>query len=222
MRMRGGFTLIELLIVLAILAAMAFVAVPSFDSLASTQVSMAAKDTLRLMRYARNMALQTQQPVLLDFAPGEIRVRSAFDSPDQAAAPAQTDKGASQEGETQGPGRDAVVAGDVESVGLTRRYANVAFALVGYDDSILQGRSAGDRDRADFNRRRPGQDAEEEEARGDWRTRGRVAEEERFTITVRANGTTRPFTLRVRERETESAGDTIAFDFLCSGVIGDE
>lgn len=222
MRMRGGFTLIELLIVLAILAAMAFVAVPSFDSLASTQVSMAAKDTLRLMRYARNMALQTQQPVLLDFAPGEIRVRSAFDSPDQAAAPAQTGKGASQEGETQGPGRDAVVAGDVESVDLTRRYANVAFALVGYDDSILQGRSAGDRDRADFNRRRPGQDAEEEEARGDWRTRGRVAEEERFTITVRANGTTRPFTLRVHERETESAGDTIAFDFLCSGVIGDE
>ncbi len=222
MRMRGGFTLIELLIVLTILAAMAFVAVPSFDSLSSTQVSMAAKDTLRLMRYARNMALQTQQPVLLDFAPGEIRVRSAFDSPDQAAVPAQTDKGASQEGETQGPGRDAVVAGDVESVGLTRRYANVAFALVGYDDSILQGRSAGDRDRADFNRRRPGQDAEEEEARGDWRTRGRAAEAERFTITVRANGTTRPFTLRVHERETESAGDTIAFDFLCSGVIGDE
>lgn len=218
--MRGGFTLVELLIVLAILAAMAFVAIPSFDSLASTQVSMAAKDSLRLMRYARNMALQTQQAVHLDFAPGEIRVRSAFD--DDPAVP-KTATPSEKAGSEAGPTRDAVLAGDVESVGLTRRYANVAFAFVGYDDSIRQGRSEGDRDRTDFNRRRPGQDAEEEEALGAWRTRGkRSAEEERFTVTVRANGTTRPFTLRVYERGTETEGDVIAFDFLCSGTIGDD
>ena len=114
------------------------------------------------------------------------------------------------------------MAGDIESVGLAKRYAEVAFAFLGYDDTIRQGRSEGDARRTDFQRRRPGQDAEEGDGRSPFGRHERQAADEPFTVTVRANGTTRPFTLRVRERETESAGDTIAFDFLCSGVIGDE
>ena len=43
---------------------------------------------------------------------------------------------------------------------------------------------------------------------------------------VRANGTTRPFSLRVLPREDlergEETGDKISFDFLCAGTIGEE
>ena len=66
--MRNGFTLIELLIVLAIFSVTMAIIVPTFSMVSSAQVAMAAKDTLRLMRYARNMALQTQQPVTLEFS----------------------------------------------------------------------------------------------------------------------------------------------------------
>ena len=78
-RVKRGFTLIELLVVLAILGIAVAVVVPQIGNSASTQVSMAAKDTLRLMRYARNMALQTQQPMEIVFSPGRIVLASAFD-----------------------------------------------------------------------------------------------------------------------------------------------
>ena len=110
---RAGFTLIELLIVLGILGVMALAIIPSFANMGGLQVSIAAKDSLRLMRYARRVA---------------------------------------------------------------------------------------------------GQDDEEERKR----------ESDTFTITVRANGTTRPFTMRVYERDSDSKGDTLSFDFLCAGTIGDD
>ncbi len=228
--MRGGFTLIELLIVLAILGALTFVVVPSMSMSGSVQVSLAAKDTLRLMRYAHNMALQTQQPITLTFAPGEIRLASAFDAAggDTAGTGASALSGAGAAAREADPaavkrageGKDAVVAGDIESVGLAKRYAEVAFAFLGYDDTIRQGRSEGDARRTDFQRRRPGQDAEEE--RSPFGRREKDAADEPFTITVRANGTTRPFSIRVYECDTEKEGDTIAFDFLCSGTIAGE
>ena len=233
--MRGGFTLIELLIVLAILGALTFVVVPSMSMSGSVQVSLAAKDTLRLMRYAHNMALQTQQPITLTFAPGEIRLASAFDAAggDTAgtgasalsgagAAAREADPAAPAAVKRAGEGKDAVVAGDIERVGLTKRYAEVAFAFLGYDDTIRQGRSEGDARRTDFQRRRPGQDAEEGDGRSPFGRRERQAADEPFTVTVRANGTTRPFSIRVYERDTEKEGDTIAFDFLCSGTIAGE
>ena len=230
--MRGGFTLIELLIVLAILGALTFVVVPSMSMSGSVQVSLAAKDTLRLMRYAHNMALQTQQPVTLTFAPGEIRLASAFDA-SAGVADASALSGASAAAREAAPaapaavkrageGKDAVVAGDIESVGLAKRYAEVAFAFLGYDDTIRQGRSEGDARRTDFQRRRPGQDAEEGDGRSPFGRHERQAADEPFTVTVRANGTTRPFSIRVYERDTEKEGDTIAFDFLCSGTIAGE
>ena len=71
---RAGFTLIELLIVLGILGVMALAIIPSFANMGGLQVSIAAKDSLRLMRYARRVAIQTQQPVTVTFSPGQIRV----------------------------------------------------------------------------------------------------------------------------------------------------
>ena len=48
--MRRGFTLIELLIVMAILGVMMAIIVISGGMVSATQLSMATKDSLRLMR----------------------------------------------------------------------------------------------------------------------------------------------------------------------------
>lgn len=211
--MRRGFTLIELLIVLAILSVTVAILVPSFSTVSSAQVSVAAKDTLRLMRYARNMALQTQQPVTLDFAPGSIRVSSPFD---QGVPLPKPDEGEAK-GEAGTPARrkappNALQAGGIDTVALTKAYDLVAFEFLGYDDSV---RSASRSQRpTDFTKRAAATHVEEEsltEPQGDT-----------FSVTVRANGTVRPFSIRVYERDTEKRGDTVSFDFLCSGTIGEE
>ncbi|MBR4317479.1 MAG: hypothetical protein IKT85_01880, partial [Kiritimatiellae bacterium] len=74
-----------MLIVMAILGVMMAIIVMSAGMVTATQVAMASKDTLRLMRYARNMALQTQQPVTLTFAPGTITLDTPFDREATAA-----------------------------------------------------------------------------------------------------------------------------------------
>ncbi len=209
MSARSGFTLIELLIVLGILGMMALIVVPSFSGLASMQVSMAAKDSLRLMRYAHNVAVQTQRPVTLTFAPGLIRLTPAG-APEAEDAPADAETPPGAEGEAREP-KVALEGGDVSTFGLTKRYKDVAFAFLGYDDTITQGRNlAGEK--ADFGRRVAGQVGEE----------ARKQAAEAFTVTVRANGTTRPFTLRVFPQGAESGGDVVSFDFLCAGTIGED
>lgn len=209
--MRRGFTLIELLVVLAILAITAVIVVPAIGRSATTQVSMATKDSLRLMRYARNMALQTQQPVYLTFSPGKI-VLSPTEGGAVAPSEENPEKGKpdAKKGKRALPA-NAVEGGDVEEVGLTKHYAQVAFTLLGFDDSIRQGRSA-DSKQSDFARRGL---SEEPLQKGEGET---------FTITVRANGTTRPFSMRVHEKDaaSDSGGDRVAFDFLCSGTIADK
>ncbi|MGN0887199.1 MAG: Tfp pilus assembly protein FimT/FimU [Candidatus Spyradenecus sp.] len=222
--MKRGFTLIELLVVLAILGIAVAVVVPHIGNSASTQVSMAAKDTLRLMRYARNMALQTQQPMEIIFSPGQIVLSSAFDE----GASASSTRGEPVEAEVNetSPKRSpgvTVEAGEIDAVGLTKHYDQVAFAFLGYDDSVTQGRSAEDGAPADFRRRVPGQESVQGTRAG---LLGGPSAEETFSITVRANGTTRPFSLRVLSREDlergEETGDKISFDFLCAGTIGEQ
>jgi len=211
---RRGFTLIELLLIVAILGVMAVVLVPNFSLLDRAQVSIAATDTLRIMRYARNMALQTQQPIAITFSPGAIRVAAAFDAASgaSAASEAPADDAAAKEGEdppAAKPNDTAVNAGAVDTLSLTKTYPLVAFDFLGYDDTVLRRSAKG---AVGFTRRDLAQNADEEEASAG----------ETFTVTVRANGTVRPFTLRVRERDAEeSAGDVIAVDFLCSGSISE-
>lgn len=210
MSARAGFTLIELLIVLGILGMMALVVVPSFSGLASMQVSMAAKDSLRLMRYAHNVAVQTQRPVTLTFAPGLIRLTPGGAAEGEEAPGAGEEAAPAEDGGAREPKGD-IEGGDVSTFGLAKRYKDVAFAFVGYDDTITQGRNlAGEK--ADFGRRVAGQVGEE----------ARKQAAETFSVTVRANGTTRPFTLRIFPKDAETGGDVVSFDFLCAGTIGEE
>ncbi|MBQ9694413.1 MAG: prepilin-type N-terminal cleavage/methylation domain-containing protein [Kiritimatiellae bacterium] len=215
---RQGFTLIELLIVMAILGVMMAIIVVSGGMVTATQVAMASKDTLRLARYARNMALQTQQPVTLSFAPGMITLDTPFDA-ETAPKSTSTEEPLSSDSDadvsTEKPKGNALHVGDIEAVGLVKYYENVAFKFVSFDDSIKMGRSA-DKSTADFQRRVAG---EADETVGET-TRQQA---EAFSITIRANGTTRPFTICVYDQEgSEETGNTITFDFLCSGTISDK
>lgn len=224
--MRRGFTLIELLIVMAILTVTMAIIVVSAGAVSATQLAMASKDSLRLMRYARNMALQTQQPITLTFEPGVITIASAFDSAtatstadietytslDQDDTPStssseDSEKASARKGST-------LAAGDIEEVGLVKYYEGVAFEFIGFNDSIQVGRSV-NRDKKDFDRRVAG---EADEEVGDLKRK----ESDTFSVTVRANGTTRPFTIRIYDSEApDDEGNLITVDFLCTATIGD-
>lgn len=224
--MRRGFTLIELLIVMAILTVTMAIIVVSAGAVSATQLAMASKDSLRLMRYARNMALQTQQPITLTFEPGVITIASAFDS--VTATPASdietytsldqddTPSTSSSEDSEKASARkgSTLTAGDIEEVGLVKYYEGVAFEFIGFNDSIQVGRSV-NRDKKDFDRRIAG---EADEEAGDLKRK----ESDTFSVTVRANGTTRPFTIRIYDSEApDDEGNLITVDFLCTATIGD-
>lgn len=224
--MRRGFTLIELLIVMAILTVTMAIIMISGGAVSATQLSMASKDTLRLMRYARNMALQTQQPVTLEFAPGVIRLSSAFDALTAPPSPSPRDSETSpitqttseeskEEGDQKPVKKVTLIAGDIEEVGLVKHYEGVAFEFISFNDSIATGRSINS-DRKDFERRIAG---EADEEAGEKRRQ----ESQTFSITIRANGTTRPFTIRVFDSEAgdDDKGNRISVDFLCTAKIED-
>ena len=182
--MRRGFTLIELLIVMAILGVMMAIIVISGGMVSATQLSMATKDSLRLMRYARNMALQTQQPITLTFAPGVVTLDSPFDTASASSPPTDAETDGQSEARSEEPPRtgSALKAGDIEAVGLVKYYENVGFEFLSFDDSIKMGR-ASNRERADFERRVAGETNAEA---GELKRQSQKT----FSITVRANGTT--------------------------------
>lgn len=227
--MKCGFTLIELLIVLAILGIAAAVVVPQMGSTERTQVSLAAKDVLRLMRYARNMALQTQQPIYVTFASGKIVLSVAYDSSsavpeaERSSVQNRDEQVATAEdgaGETQQRAKGSTVqAGDIDFIGLTKYYEVVDFAVLGYDDLVTQGREASGGAPADFRRRLSEKDLTQ--AIVSPRVVKQEGESVGFTVTVRANGTTRPFSLRIYPQgaEDDAVGDCVSFDFLCAGTI---
>ena len=146
LNLRRGFTLIELLIVMAILGVMMAIIVMSAGMVTATQVAMASKDTLRLMRYARNMALQTQQPVTLSFAPGSITLDTPFDrdsttattTPSEETPLSQTTTVASDD-EAATPAKGSpLVAGDIEAVGLVKYYTQIVITLLLLELTNLQ------------------------------------------------------------------------------------
>ncbi len=210
--MRRGFTLIELLVVMAIFGVMMAIIVPSMQALPSTQVSMAAKDSLRLMRYARNMALQTQQPITLTFGAGTIEIASEQDK--TLAETATTEVETTRVGTSAKEAQFAVDGGRIDEIGLKKKYDAVAFEFLGYNDTL----SANATDKATDFRRRTISSTTLPDGK-----RLRSSAEEPFSVTVRANGTTRPFSIRVYEHENEEMeGDIVTFDFLCSGSINED
>ena len=211
---------------MAILTVTMAIIMISGGAVSATQLSMASKDTLRLMRYARNMALQTQQPVTLEFAPGVIRLSSAFDALTAPPSPSPRDSETSpitqttseeskEEGDQKPVKKVTLIAGDIEEVGLVKHYEGVAFEFISFNDSIATGRSINS-DRKDFERRIAG---EADEEAGEKRRQ----ESQTFSITIRANGTTRPFTIRVFDSEAgdDDKGNRISVDFLCTAKIED-
>jgi hypothetical protein len=172
------------------------------------------------------MALQTQQPITLEFAPGVIRLSSAFDAVTAAPTqPLETDtfgvttttdaEKADSDSEKTPPKSNTLIAGDIEEVGLVKHYEGVAFEFISFNDSIATGRSINS-DKKDFERRVAGE--ADEEAGEKLRQKN-----DTFSVTIRANGTTRPFTLRVFNSEAgdNDKGNRITVDFLCSAKIED-
>ena len=137
---RAGFTLIELLIVLGILGVMALAVIPSFGGMGSLKVSLAAKDALRLMRYARKVAIQTQQPVTVAFSPGQIRVSVDGDEPAEDGAEAEAAREPEDDKPKQRRDSDRLEETDPESFNLTRACEEVAFGLGGVQGKLGRAR----------------------------------------------------------------------------------
>ncbi len=221
-----GFTLVELLIVLAILSVTMAIIIPSFRMVPSSQISVAAKDTLRIMRYARNMALQTQRPITLTFAHGCITLSSkdeqgdSLDSKSIIATREQKGSTLLASSETLSKPK-TLTAGDIDTVSLSKNYNLVAFSFLGFEDTIQQNHSISSRSSTfSFRQERPNSIENDREISS---SNAPFNEDQPFYIIVRANGTTRPFSIRLHERETTSAGGTIiSFDFLCSGTIAQD
>lgn len=223
---RYGFTLLELLIIIGVLAVMTMVVAPSFNAISQIQVSLATEDTLRLIRYARNMALQTQTPIHVTFTENCISVEAPesekkltyttaeIKDPEdedlqEEVTPSEKQSTVNQTATTQHlPNR--LETHGFDTIEITKYYQEVNFKFVEYNDLIQRNSS----DHGNFERRI------------DLDAQPEVVDEEgvtSFTLIVRANGTMRPCTMRVLPGDTDTAdrkgGNTITFDFLCTGKI---
>jgi type II secretion system protein H len=73
-----GFTLIEIMLVVVIILIAIGVAVPAFrGTLQSTQMKDAVRSTIRMSRFARNMAILKQTDCTLEFTDSRIELRYA-------------------------------------------------------------------------------------------------------------------------------------------------
>ncbi|MEG2464552.1 MAG: hypothetical protein RSB14_00800, partial [Kiritimatiellia bacterium] len=147
--------------------------VPSFSMVPSVQISMAAKDSLRLMRYARNMALQTQQPITITFSPGSIALSSPLDDSHVTTSNIEEKSSSTVPASASAPSsmRTAVQGGSVEEVAITKYYDLVGFEFLNYTDNIENSTSV--------------------------LSTEKKTTASTFSITIRTNGTMRPFKLRV-------------------------
>ncbi|MEI7438032.1 MAG: prepilin-type N-terminal cleavage/methylation domain-containing protein, partial [bacterium] len=74
-RKRRAFTLVEILLVMAILAVVSAVTVPSFvRSIRGNRLRTAGRTVVAVTRYARSMALLHQREVVITFMPGNSTI----------------------------------------------------------------------------------------------------------------------------------------------------
>jgi prepilin-type N-terminal cleavage/methylation domain-containing protein len=222
---RLGFTLIELLIVISIVGVLLTVVVINMGSSASMAVSMATQDSLRIIRYARNMALQTQQPINVLFTQGKIEIipqeiRHITQPSSTSLKEDDTDVKAlhNETSNTQLKDPNRLEAGTFDELALVKYYQNVNFKFTAYNDNIRLHNNNQKRAHNEFERR-INIDASPENTDNDGISS--------FTLTINANGTMRPCTFQVyacdETGEGESAsGNTVSFDFLCTGTIAEE
>jgi prepilin-type N-terminal cleavage/methylation domain-containing protein len=220
-----GFTLIELLIVIAIVGILLTVVVINMGSAASMSVSMATQDSLRIVRYARNMALQTQQPIQILFTKGRIEIlpperkqiarETIIASDEQGSTKSSKENEKTSQVIEKDPNR--LEGGAFDDIALVKYYNNVNFKFLSYNDNISYNKSKKNEHNAFERRFNPDTTPESSDEDG----------ETSFTLTINANGTMRPCTIQVYPCDEEgnndgAEGNTITFDFLCTGKIADE
>ena len=219
--LRSGFTLLELLIIIGILAIMTMVIAPSFNSIGRIQVSLATEDAMRLIRYARNMALQTQKPIHITFSNNCISVKAEehkqkltyttadfldeqLDTPTIEAITTPI-----EETKKENP-NFTIETNGFDTIDITKYYQEVRFKFIEYTDLVRHKTNL----HGEFERRiDPNQLPEKVDEDGS----------STFTLVIRANGTMRPCTIQVYPEGSDTisarTGNTINFDFLCTGTI---
>lgn len=200
--LQRAFTLLELLVVITILGIMAAVIAPNIAAgLQGTKVSIAARNCVQAVRYARTMALlhQTETEVFFDES-GTAEVRAKVSSyvanafaDIREAAEAEADFGVDESERDDGLGTNQVaevVAAKSFADEINSKFVsdNVGFSFLGYTDSIDKISSGDD-------------------------------ETNSFAVVFRSNGTCRPFRLRVTSKDNDDDFMTVSVDMLGVGKI---
>lgn len=213
-RIKLGFTLIELLIVIAIVGVLLSVVYINISSTASMSASMATQDSLRIIRYARNMALQTQQPINVRFSKGKIEIiPTEMSSLTTSSNVNDTDPITEEDNDSDAPKTSSIENPNrleghgFDDISLVKHYQEVSFKLASVDEYTMGSDK-------DFERReKPISNTELKEDKTD------------FILTIHANGTMRPCTIEVYSGDSVEEGSlagTVSFDFLCTGTIEEE
>lgn len=194
--------MLELLVVITILGVLAAVITPNIAAgLQGTKVSIAARNCVQAVRYARTMALlhQTETEVFFDGS-GTAEVRAKVSSyianafaDIKEAADAEAEFGIDESERDDGLGTNQVaevVAAKSFADEINSKFVseNVGFTFLGFTDSIDKVSNGND-------------------------------EANSFAVAFRSNGTCRPFKIRITSKDSDDDFMTVSVDMLGVGKI---
>ncbi len=237
--LRKGFTLIELLIVIAIMGIAMMVAMPNFSAINHTQAAVAAQDAIQLMKYARNMAILNQTPIDVEFASdGTLRVSAqqmqavnsiANTSETGNASTAQEllERDQSDAGEDEpidafskpsSSQKEGVVLSALDEISIEKRHRGIAFTFVDYLDDFDQMHP-----RKKHTSRYASAKRSPPDGVTDFEVEAKLTGHKRsgsgFKVSLKSNGTCRPFSIRIHDHEGDEGGIVIQFDLLATGKV---